>query len=40
MAEQDEITLDDDSIALEDVEESTINDVGVSGIVPFIDGKI
>ena len=36
MAEQDEITLDDDSIALEDVEESTVSDVDVSGIVPFV----
>ena len=36
MAEQDEITLDDDSIALEDVEESTVDDVDVSGIVPFV----
>ena len=36
MAEQDEVTLDDDSIALEDSEESMISDVGVSGIIPFI----
>jgi len=36
MAEQDEVTLDDDSIALEDSEESVISDVGVSGIIPFI----
>jgi len=36
MAEQDEITLDDESIALEDVEESAVSDVDVSGIVPFV----
>jgi len=36
MAEKDEVTLDDDSIALEDVEESTVSDMGVSGIIPFI----
>ena len=36
MAEQDEIILDDESIALEDVEESTIDDADVSGIVPFV----
>ena len=36
MAEQDEIILDDESIALEDVEESTIGDADVSGIVPFV----
>jgi hypothetical protein len=39
MAEQDEIILDDNSIALEDVEESTINDTDVSGIVPFVEEK-
>jgi len=36
MAEQDEVTLDDDSIALEDVEESSTGDVNVSGIIPFV----
>ena len=36
MAEQDEVTLDDDSIALEDVEESGSGDVNVSGIIPFV----
>jgi hypothetical protein len=36
MAEENEITLDDDSIALEDVQESQISDVGVNGIIPFI----
>ncbi len=36
MAEKDEITLDDESIALEDTEESATNDVDVSGIIPFI----
>ncbi len=36
MAEQDEVTLDDDSIALEDVEETASGDVGVSGIIPFV----
>jgi hypothetical protein len=36
MAEQDEIILDDESIALEDVEESTVGDADVSGIVPFV----
>ena len=39
MAEQDEIILDDNSIALEDVEESTVNDADVSGIVPFVEEK-
>ena len=36
MAEENEITLDDDSIALEDAEESQIADVNVSGVIPFI----
>ena len=36
MAEQDEIILDDESIALEDVEESTVGDADVSGIVTFV----
>jgi len=36
MAEENEITLDDDSIALEDAEESQIADVNVSGIIPFV----
>ncbi len=36
MAEQEEIILDDESIALEDVEESEVSDVDVSGIVPFV----
>lgn len=36
MAEENEITLDDDSIALEDVEDSQIADAGVSGVIPFI----
>ncbi len=36
MAEENEITLDDDSIALEDAEESQIDDVNVSGIIPFV----
>ena len=36
MAEENEITLDDDSVALEDAEESQIADVNVSGIIPFI----
>jgi len=36
MAEKDEITLDDDSIALEDVEETVTSDIGVSGIIPFV----
>ena len=35
MAEED-ITLDSDSIALEDTEDSEIADAGVSGIIPFI----
>jgi hypothetical protein len=35
MAEE-EIILDDESIALEDVEESEVSDVDVSGIVPFV----
>ena len=36
MAEENEITLDEDSVALEDAEESQIADVNVSGIIPFI----
>jgi len=36
MAEEKDITLDEDSIALEDVEESQIADAAVSGIIPFI----
>ena len=35
MAEED-ITLDSDSIALEDTEDSEIADAGVNGIIPFI----
>ena len=35
MAEED-ITLDSDSIALEDTDDSVIADAGVSGIIPFI----
>ena len=33
---EDEIIMDEDSIALEDVEESAKNDIDVSGIVPFV----
>jgi len=36
MAEKDEVTLDDDSIALEDVKDSVSDDINVSGIIPFI----
>ena len=36
MAEQEDINLDDDSIALEDVEESITADVNVSGVIPFV----
>ena len=36
MAEQDEVTLDDDSISLEDVDESAVGDINVSGIIPFV----
>ena len=36
MAEQDEIILDDDSISLEDAEDSAVSDVGVNGIIPFV----
>ena len=36
MAEQEEIILDDDSIALEDVDESVSGDINVSGIIPFV----
>jgi len=36
MAEQDEITIDDDSIALEDAEDSVVSDINVSGIIPFV----
>jgi hypothetical protein len=39
MAEQDEVILEDDSIVLEDTEESTINDVGISGIIPFVEER-
>jgi len=36
MAEQEDINLDEDSIALEDTEESQIADATVSGIIPFV----
>ena len=36
MAEQEDINLDEDSIALEDTEESQIADAAVSGIIPFV----
>jgi hypothetical protein len=36
MAQEEEVTLDDDSIALEDTEESGTNDINVSGIIPFV----
>ena len=36
MAQEEEVTLDDDSIALEDIEESGIEDVNASGIIPFV----
>src|SRR6056300_683521 len=36
MAEQDEVTLDDDSIALEDAKDSVVNDVDVTNIIPFV----
>jgi hypothetical protein len=39
MAEQDEVILEDDSIGLEDTEESTIDDVGISGIIPFVEER-
>jgi hypothetical protein len=39
MAEQDEVILEDDSIVLEDTEESTINDAGISGIIPFVEER-
>ena len=39
MAEQEEITLDDDSIALEDSDESNVSDINVSGIIPFIQDR-
>ena len=35
MAEE-EITLDDDSFALQDVKDSTINDADVASIIPFV----
>ena len=38
MAEE-EITLDDDSIALEDVKDSTIDDAKVNNIIPFIQDR-
>jgi len=36
MAEENEITLDDDAIALEDVEQSTTSDAEISGVIPFV----
>jgi len=39
MAEQDEVILEDDSIVLEDTEESTIDDAGISGIIPFVEER-
>ena len=39
MAEEQDITLDDNSIALEDVEDSQIADAAVSGIIPFIQDR-
>jgi len=36
MAQDEQVTLDDDSIALEDTEESGTNDINVSGIIPFV----
>ena len=38
MAEE-EITLDDDSIALQDVKDSTIDDAKVSSIIPFVQDR-
>ena len=37
--DEDEIQMDDNSIALEDTEESTIDDVNVSSIIPFVTGR-
>jgi hypothetical protein len=39
MAEQEEITLDDDSIALEDSDESNVSDINVSGIISFVQDR-
>ena len=36
MAEDNEIFIEDDSIALEDSEDSVVDDVDVSSIIPFI----
>ena len=37
--DEDEIQMDDNSIALEDTEESNIDDVNVSSIIPFVTGR-
>jgi len=39
MAEENEITMEDDSIALEDVEDSQIADVNVNGVINFVMDK-
>ena len=36
MAEEDEIMLDEESIALEDSEDSTVTDIDVTNIIPFV----
>ena len=37
--DEDEIQMDDNSIALEDTEESNIDDANVSSIIPFVTGR-
>ena len=36
MAEDNEIMIEDDAIALEDTEDTVVEDVGVSSIIPFV----
>ena len=39
MAEDDEIMIEDESVALEDTDDSVTEDVGVSGIIPFVQDR-
>ena len=40
MAEEDiEIMIEDDAVALEDTDDSTVADAGVNNIIPFVHGK-
>ena len=36
MAEENEVFIEDEVVTLEDTEESTIDDVDVSAIIPFV----